>query len=232
MVLIDDSSHSFSFQLTCCICKGLNDIIDKKAICNSQRPISKTVLSALARWTLKSQWVHTTEFYIWLLLNPKPRVLAWWVMFLWSFGNPGSFLLPSPLTSRTSEFSPFNRRREERKWKDAWRCFMGGAWRWWPMLSFSTARVAGKCSPAVWPRSRETRIQIWVCVTKGCTNAWEYSGSEWAQQGLGLYIKVIFVFKKLWQSSAPPPGTVSLFRQGYNALFCPPVLVASGVGVV
>lgn len=152
------------------------------------------------------------------MLNPKPRVLAWWVMFLWSFGNPGSFLLPSPLTSRTSEFPPFNRRREERKWKDAWRCFIGGARRWWPMLSFSTARVAGKCSPAVWPRSRETQILIWVCVTKGCTNAWEYSGSEWAQQGLGLCIKVIFVFKKLWQSSAPPPGTVSLFRQGYNAV--------------
>ena len=65
-----DGSHTqfftslFKLPLTCCICQELNDIIGQKAICNPKRPISKTALSAIARRTIKSQWLHTREFYL------------------------------------------------------------------------------------------------------------------------------------------------------------------------
>ena len=71
-----DGSHTrffttlFKLPLTCCICQERNDIIGQKAICNPKRPISKTVLSAVARWTVKSQWLHTRELHTWLILNP------------------------------------------------------------------------------------------------------------------------------------------------------------------
>ena len=54
-----------------------------------------------------------------------------------------------------------------------------------------------KCNPAVCPGSREAWIRISTCVTKGCTHAWEYSGSQGGQQGLGLYIEVIIFFRNV-----------------------------------
>ena len=66
----------FKLPLTCCVCQERNDIIGQKAICNPKRPISKTVLSAVARQTVKSQWLDTRELHTWLILNPGASQLV------------------------------------------------------------------------------------------------------------------------------------------------------------
>ena len=77
-----DGSHTrffatlFKLPLTCCICQERNNIIGQKAICNPKRPISKTVLSAVARQTVKSQWHDTRELHTWLILNPGASQLV------------------------------------------------------------------------------------------------------------------------------------------------------------
>lgn len=143
------------------------------------------------------------KFTNWLLLSPVSHVLGWWVIFpvvMWG----GSFLLTFSFTCRTSEFWPFNRRREKRKWKNICCCSLGQAWKVCPMLSFrplvrnqSYGRVSlqGRLGNAAQEVGR-AQILLMSLYPNGYTNAGSYYGSKWSQEGLGLHIEVIFLFKK------------------------------------
>lgn len=81
--------------------------------------------------------------------------------------NPGSFLLTSPSTSRTSEFSPLNRRREkdnetkhvrgvsQARPGNSAQCFHSFCWLDLSHMAVSHCKGAGTCSLAVWPGSEE-----------------------------------------------------------------------------